>query len=95
MYEFWYEYIKPKYKEKTKLCYMGTESFVINIFTEGFFEDNNDIERWFDTSNYDKNDEIPLKTGINKNVIGMFKYELGGKIMKDFCAPRAKTYSYL
>ena len=95
MYEFWYEYIKPKYKEKTKLCYMGTESFVINIFTEGFFEDINDIERWFDTSNYDKNDKIPLKTGINENVIGMFKYELGGKIMKEFCAPRAKRYSYL
>ena len=25
----------------------------------------------------------------------MFKDELGGKIMKEFCAPRAKTYSYL
>ena len=96
MYEFWYEYIKPKYKEKAKLCYMDTDSFVINIFTEDFFEDiNNDIERWFDTSNYDKNDKRPLKTGINKKVIGMFKDELGGKIMKEFCAPRAKTYSYL
>ena len=96
MYEFWYDYIKPKYKEKAKLCYMDTDSFVINIFTEDFFEDiNNDIERWFDTSNYDKNDKRPLKTGINKKVIGMFKDELGGKIMKEFCAPRAKTYAYL
>ena len=92
MYEFWYEYIKPKYKEKAKLCYMDTDSFVINIFTEDFFEDiNNDIERWFDTSNYDKNDKRPLKTGINKKVIGMFKDELGGKTVKEFCAPRAKT----
>ena len=96
MYEFWYDYVKPKYKEKAKLCYMDTDSFVINIFTEDFFEDiNNDIERWFDTSNYDKNDKRPLKTGINKKVIGMFKDELGGKIMKEFCAPRAKTYAYL
>ena len=96
MYEFWYDYIEPKYKEKAKLCYMDTDSFVINIFTEDFFEDiNNDIERWFDTSNYDKNDKRPLKTGINKKVIGMFKDELGGKIMKEFCAPRAKTYAYL
>ena len=63
---------------------MDTNSFVINIFTEDFFEDNNDIERWFDTSNYDKNDKRPLKTGINKKVIGMFKDELGGKIMKEF-----------
>ena len=75
---------------------MDTDSFVINIFTEDFLEDiNNDIEKWFDTSNYDKNDKRPLKTGINKKVIGMFKDELGGKIMKEFCAPRAKTYSYL
>ena len=52
MYEFWYDYIKPKYKDKAKLCYTDTESFVINIFTEDFFEDmNNDAERWFDTSN--------------------------------------------
>ena len=96
MYEFWCEYIKPKYKEKAKLCYMDTYSFIIYIFTEDFFEGiNNDIERCFDTSNYDKNDKRPLKTGINKEVIGLFKDELGGKIMKKFCAPRAKTYSYL
>ena len=75
---------------------MDTDSFVINIFTEDFFEDiNNDVERWFDTSNYDKNDKRPLQTGINKKVIGMFKDELVGKIMKEFCAPRAKTYAYL
>ena len=96
MYEFLCEYIKSKYKEKAKLCYMDTDSFVINIFTEDFFEDiNNDVGRWFDTSNYDKNDKRPLQTGINKKVIGMFKDELGGKIMKEFCALRAKTYTYL
>ena len=96
MYEFWYDYVKPKYKDKAKLCYMDTDSFVINIFTEDFFEDiNNDVERWFDTSNYDKNDKRPLQIGVNKKVIGMFKDELGGKIMKEFCALRAKTYAYL
>ena len=96
MYEFWNDYIKPKYKGKPKLCYMDNDSFVINIFTEDFFENiNNDIERWFDTSNYDKNDKRPLQTGINKQVIGMFKDELAGKIMKEFCAPRIKTYAYL
>ena len=96
MYEFWYDYLKPKYKDNAKLCYMDTDSFVINIFTEDFFEDiNNDVERWFDISNYDKNDKRPLQTGINKKVIGMFKDELGGKIMKGFCALRAKTYAYL
>ena len=74
MYEFWYDYIKPKYKNKEKLCYMDTDSFVIHIFTEDFSDDiSNDVERWFDTSNYDKNDKIPLPIGKNKKVIGMFK----------------------
>ena len=58
MYEFWYDYVKPKYKDKAKLCYMDTDSLIINIFTEDFFEDiNNDVERWLDTSNCDKNDK--------------------------------------
>ena len=72
--EFWYDYIKPKYKNKEKLCYMDTDSFVIHIFTEDFSDDiSNDVERWFDTSNYDKNDKIPPPIGKNKKVIGMFK----------------------
>ena len=46
MYEFWYEYIKPNYKDIANLCYMDTDSFVINIFTKDIFEDiNNDIKR--------------------------------------------------
>ena len=95
MYEFWYDYRKPRYKDKAKLCYMDTDSFVINIFTEDFFEDiNNDVERWFDASNYDKNDKRPLSIDKNK-VIAMFKDELGRKIMKEFYVPRAKTYAYL
>ena len=87
MYEFWYDYLRPKYKDKAKLCYMDTGSFVINIFTEDFFEDiNNDVERWFDTSNYDKNDKRPLQISVNKKVTGMFKDELGENIMREFCA---------
>ena len=80
----------------TKLSYMDTDSSVINIFTEDFFEDiNKDVERWFDTSNYDKNDKRPLQIRVNKKVIRMFKDELNGKVMKEFCTFRAKTYTYL
>ena len=96
MYEFWYEYVKSKYNDKAKLCYMDTDCFVITIFTEDFFEDiKNDVKRWFDTSNYDENDKRPLPMGMNKKVIRMFQDELGGKIVKKFCALRAKTYTYL
>ena len=96
MYEFWYDYIKPKYKDKAKLCYMDTDSFVIHIFTEDFFEDiANDVEKWFDTSKYDKNDKKPLPIGMNKKVISLFKDELGGKIMKEFCVLRAKRHIHI
>ena len=71
-------------------------ALLLTFFTEDFFEDiNNDVGRWFDTSNYAKNDKRPFQTGMNKKVIGMFKDELGGKIMKEFCALRAKTYAFL
>ena len=48
MYEFRYDYIKPKYEDRVKLCYTDTDSSIIFIKTEDFFEDiSNDIERWF------------------------------------------------
>ena len=76
MYEFWYDYVNPKYKDKTKLCYMDIDSLVINIFTEDFLEDiNNDVERWFDTSNHDANDKRLLAMSINKKVIRRKDYE--------------------
>ena len=87
MCAFWYDYIKLKYKDKAKLCYMNTDSFVIYVKTEDFYEDlANDIEKWFDTSNCDYNRPLPI--GKNKNVIVLFKDELGGKIMKEFVGLR-------
>ena len=68
----------------------------IHIITEDFFVDISDnVRKWFDTSNYDENDNRPLSTDKNKKVIGLFKDELGRKIIKEFCALRAKTYSCL
>ena len=52
MYEFWYHYIKPRYRDKAKLCYMDTDSFIIHTKTKDFCEDiADDVEKWFDTSN--------------------------------------------
>ena len=82
MYEFWYDYMKPKYND-VKLCYMDTDSFIINIKTDDSYEDiASDVENRFDTSNYEVN--RPLPTGKNKKVIGLMKDELGGKIITDF-----------
>ena len=71
-----------KYKDRAKLCYIDTDSFVIHIM---------------------KISLMMLKDGLihltiigkNKKVIGLFKDELGGKIMKEFCVLRPKKYAYL
>ena len=94
MYEFWCDYLKPKYGDNVKLCYMDTDSFIVNIKTNDFYKDiANNVEKRFDTSNYEVN--RPLPTGKNKKVIGLMKDELGGNIMTEFVALRPKTYSYL
>ena len=94
MYEFWYDYMKPKYGDNVKLCYIDTDSFIMNIKKEDFYKDiANDVEKRFDTSNYEC--ERPLPTGKNKKVIGLMKNELGGRVITEFVALRPKTYSYL
>ena len=68
LYKFWYDYIKPKYQQNAKLCCMDTESFIIYIKTEDFYENiAKDVEKRFDTSNYEI--DKPLPTGKNKKVI--------------------------
>ena len=68
----------------------------MHIKTEDFYKDIADgVNKRFDSSNYDKNDNRPLPIGINKKVIDMFKDELGRKIITEFCALRAKIYAYL
>ena len=95
MYEFWYDYMKPKYNDNVKLCYMYTDSFIINIKTNDIASEDiaSDVENRFDTSNYEVN--RPLPTGKNKKVMALMKDELGGKIITEFVTLRSKTYSFL
>ena len=94
MYEFWYDYMKRKYNDNVKLCYMDTDSFVMHIKTNDFYKDiANDVECKFDTSNYEVNRPLPI--GKNTKVIGLMKDELEGEIITEFIALRPKTYSCL
>ena len=94
MYEFWYGYVKIKYEDKARLCYMDTDSFVVNIKTKDFYKDiSQDVNKRFDTSNYTF--DRPLPMGINKKVIGLMKDELGGDIIMEFVSLRPKAYSYI
>ena len=72
MYEFWYDYMKKKYGDMVKLCYMDIDSLIMNIKTKDFYKDiAQDVEERFDTSNYDV--DRPLPKGKNKKVIGLIK----------------------
>ena len=94
LYEFWYDYMKPKYNDNIRLCYMDTDSSIMNIKTNDFYKDNSgDVDNRFDTSNYEV--KRPLPVGKNKKFIGLMKDELGGEIIMEFIALRPKTYSYL
>ena len=94
MHEFRYDYIQPTYQQNEKLCYMDTDSFIINIKTDDCYKDiSNDVQKRFDMSYYEIN--RPLTIGRNKKVIGLMKDELGGKIMTELAALRPKIYSYL
>ena len=87
MFEFWDYYLKPMYGDKIRLCYADTDSFIMHIKTDDFYKDiSAHVDKWFDTSNFNKNDNIPLEIGKNKKELGKFKDELGGKIMTKLCA---------
>ena len=95
MFDFHYKYIKPKYENKAKLLFTDTDSFLYEIETEDFYKDiAGDVKDRFDTSEYPENHPSGIPTGINKKVLGMFKDEAAGKIIKEFVGLRAKLYSY-
>ena len=96
MYDFHYNYIKPKYGAKAKLLFTDTDSFLYEIETEDFYKDiSGDVKDRFDTRDYPENHPSGIPTGINKKVLGMFKDEAAGKRIKEFVGLRAKLYSFI
>ena len=96
MYEFFYDYLKPKYGDKIKICYMDTDSFILHIQTEDFYKDiSHDVNEWFDTSEISKKANRPITPRINKKELGMMKFELGDDEMIECTNARAKLYAYL
>ena len=93
IFGFWYDYVKPKYGEKTKLCYMDTDSFIVYIKTDGIYKDIAEhVETRFDTSDYEL--DRPLPKGKNRKVTGIMKDQFGGRIITQTAGLRATTYSY-
>ena len=60
MCEFWYDYVKPKYGENAKLCYMDTDSLITHVETDDIYIDiSEDVETRFDTSYYELDTPFP------------------------------------
>ena len=95
MFDFHYQYIKRKYGNKAKLLFTDTDSFLYEIETQDFYKDiAEDVKVRFDTSDYPEGHPSGIPTGKNKKVLGMFKDEAAGKIIKEFVGLRSKLYSY-
>ena len=95
MFDFHYNYIKKKYKDKAELLFTDTDSLMYHIYTNDFYKDiNPDVKSKFDTSDYPPNHKSGILTGVNKKVIGMFKDEVAGKQITHFVGLRPKLYSY-
>ena len=81
--------------DSTKLLFTDTDALAYEIKTNDFYKDiNPGIEKRFDTTDYPTNHSSAIKTGLNSNVLGMFKDEVGGKQIVEFVGLRAKLYSY-
>ena len=80
MYEFWYDYLKPKYDDKVRLCYMDILP---------------DLDEWSDTSKIDKKLNRCIPIGENAGVTGKFKDELNVRVMSEFFALASKLYAFL
>ena len=94
VYEFWYDYVKPKYGENAKFCYMDTDNFIFYVKTDDIYKDiAKNVETRFDTSNFEI--DRPLPKGKNNNLTEVMKDELCGQVIKEFVRLITKTYSYL
>ena len=81
MHYFWFDYVKPKYREKSKSCYMDTDNFIVYVKTEDIVVwIARDVEARFDTSSHELEKTLP--EGKNKTIIGLMKDELVGKTMR-------------
>ena len=92
MSEFWYvyNYLEQKNLEKSKLCYMYTESFIIYLKTKEIYVD---IEKVVEIRLYTSNYKLgrSLSKWKNKKVIGL-KDEWCERIIRELAALRSKTY---
>ena len=89
IYKFRYDYVKSKYGENAKLCYMDIDSFIVHVKTEDIYNNiAENVEARFDFSNFELDKPFPKG---KKKVIGLMQDELSGQFMKNIIGLEAKT----
>ncbi|XP_055325648.1 uncharacterized protein LOC129579533 [Sitodiplosis mosellana] len=94
MYSFLYDFLKPKYGKNCTVAYTDTDSFILSIQTDDFYNDMKQHLNRYDTSDYPENNVFKMPQR-NKKVPGIFKDELNGEILAEFVGLRAKCYAVL
>ena len=62
MHKFWYDYVKPKYNENAKFCFMDTDSFIFHVKTDDIYKNiAEDVEARFDTSKFESDRLLPKR----------------------------------
>ncbi|KAB0790736.1 hypothetical protein PPYR_15666 [Photinus pyralis] len=90
MYEFFYDFLKPMYREKVTLLYTDTDSLVLEIFTDNFYEDMISHLDRFDTSKFPVNNLHGVPRNIS--VVGKMRDEYSGVPISSFYGAGAKSY---
>ena len=96
MYSFWYDVLKPMYKDKIKLILSDTDSFIYGVYTEDSYQDLYDIKNLMDLSGYQQDTSLgKFIDSKNKKVPGKFSDEKPNAIIKEVIALKPKMYSIL
>lgn len=91
MADFFYNYMQKKYGDNVSIAYTDTDSFILEIETDDFYEDMRKDLNKYDTSDYTENNIYNIERG-NTKVPGVFKDELNGTPMQEFVGLRSKMY---
>uniref|UniRef100_A0A6P7GNY9 Uncharacterized protein LOC114340369 n=1 Tax=Diabrotica virgifera virgifera TaxID=50390 RepID=A0A6P7GNY9_DIAVI len=90
IYNFFYGYIKNKYRDNANLLYTDTDSLILEVQTPNFYNDMNKNLHHFDTSNYSENNQHGVHK--TKSILGKMKNEFPNTTIKAFYGTGAKAY---
>ena len=93
LYDYYYNYLKPKYGENCQLLYTDTDSLLLHIHCEDFYKDIGETLHLYDTSDYPE--DHPQHSMVNNKIPGKLKDEVSGKPIQEVVCLRSKMYSIL